>query len=551
MSRTAPASGHALPDAILLAVENGASRRALALLVWRHARGRLMEQARIVLPLGLYLACFQYFLLRQPVQELVQVSLGLLAVVAGLTLFLDGLRSSITPLGEHAGRLLPARMRLLPVLLVALLLGVGVTFAEPAIAALQAAGRMVDVDQAPYLVLLLTDWAPWLVLAIGAGVGAATVLGSLRLMFGWRLKPVVFAALLPTLALTLVSLTIPEMRQLISLAWDSGAVTTGPVTVPVVLAIGIGMARASGGGDNPFSGFGVVTLASLFPIMAVLTLGLIAIQMVPADSIQSAVNGVAAAPSVFDQSPWAELAEALRALAPLALFLFFVLLVLLRERLPSLTGTVAGLSLCLVGMALFNLGLNFGLAELGSQTGALLPSAFTSIADVDGSPLYPAAIGIGLVVLFAWLLGLGATMAEPALNTLGETVERLTEGALSRYLLMSAVALGVALGIATGMIQFILGWPMYTLLLPAYGIAMLLTLAAREDYASIAWDSAGVTTGPITVPLVMAMGLGVGGATGAVQGFGVLALASVGPIISVLLLSLWARHQQARRRAVG
>lgn len=546
MSQTPFKSTSALPDTILLAIDEGVSRRVLIALIWRHIRGRLFEQARIVLPLGIYLGVFQYFLLQQPLDELVPITLGLMAVVLGLTLFLDGLRSSITPLGEKAGRLLPARLKLFPVLLIALLLGVGVTLAEPAIAALQAAGSLVDQEQAPYLVLLLTDWSHWLVLAIGSGVGLATVLGSLRLIYGWRLKPVLFSALLPTLLLTLVAIAIPDMRQVIGLAWDSGAVTTGPVTVPVMLAIGIGMARAAGGGDNPFAGFGVVTLASLFPIMAVLILGMIAVLTVQPDAIAGNTGGAPVLSAWLDRSPWSELASALRALAPLVVFLYFVLIIVLQDEIPGRTRTLAGLLLCLFGMASFELGLKFGLSALGEQTGALLPAAFTELEGFPSAPLYPVVLGIGIVLLFAWLLGISATMAEPALNTLGETVEHLTEGALTKHLLMFSVALGVAGGITLGIAQFIFDWPLYLLLLPAYAFAIVLTLLADDHFASVAWDSAGVTTGPITVPLVMAMGLGVGGAVGAIQGFGVLALASVGPIISVLLLSLWARRQRSK-----
>ena len=133
-------------------------------------------------------------------------------------------------------------------------------------------------------------------------------------------------------------------------------------------------------------------------------------------------------------------------------------------------------------------------------------------------------------------------MAEPALNAMGVTVENLTDGAFPKRLLIQAVAVGVALGIALGVAKIVFGWPMLPLLLGGYAVALGATLWSDEEYVALAWDSAGVTTGPVTVPLVLALGLGLGQAVGAAEGFGILAMASMGPIVSVLLVGFWIRR---------
>jgi len=148
-------------------------------------------------------------------------------------------------------------------------------------------------------------------------------------------------------------------------------------------------------------------------------------------------------------------------------------------------------------------------------------------------------------------LGLGATMAEPALNALGMTVESLTNGAFHKSMLIMAVSVGVACGIAIGLLKVVYDLPLAALLIPGYLAAAVLTAFSSEEFVNIAWDSAGVTTGPVTVPLVLALGLGLGGAIGAVDGFGILSMASIGPILSVLITGLWVQWQIKRRHTAA
>ncbi|KJZ40062.1 DUF1538 domain-containing protein [Pseudomonas fluorescens] len=512
---------------------------------------RLMEQVRAVVPLALYLVLFQIIILRQLVEDSLLVTGGLFAVIVGLMLFMEGLKLGLMPFGEIIGSNLPRKLSLPVVLLVTLLLGIGVTFAEPAIGALRAAGQNVSAQRAPYLWAILNQWTSELVLVVGASVGLAAVTGTLRFLYGWSLKPLIYLSLAPVLLLTVYMSSDPELAKVIGLAWDAGAVTTGPVTVPLVLALGIGIAAAAGKGGSGLSGFGIVTLASLFPVIGVMLLGLyVAAISSPAEIVaaaQAATEAGQLAAPWHEVSPGLEIVSGLRAIVPLVIFLMVVLKLLLRQNLPRRGEILLGIALTVVGICVFNLGLTYGLSKLGGSAGSLIPAAFMQTPGADNSPLYIYQVGLVLALAFAWVLGYGATVAEPALNALGVTAETLTNGFIRKRSLIRAVSIGVACGIAVGVAKLVFGLPLVWLVVPPYLIAVVLTVFSTEEFVNVAWDSAGVTTGPITVPLVLAMGLGLGNATNAVEGFGILCMASVGPVISVMLLGQWARFQLWRQ----
>jgi hypothetical protein len=520
-----------------------------------YVSARLAEQIRAVLPLAIYLVLFQITILRENVAEGWIITAGLLSVIVGLMFFLEGLKVGLMPFGETIGITLPAKAKFPIVLFIAFLLGIGVTFAEPAIGALKTAGSIVDVGQAPYLYALLNEWSEVLILVIGAGVGLATVLGTLRFFYGWSLKPLIYSTLVPAMGLTIYIMFDSELSKTLGLAWDSGAVTTGPVTVPLVLSLGVGIAAAAGKGESSLSGFGIVTLASIFPIIAVQILAIYIAQIAsPEEIIAKAALTLAPVAIIaepwFARAPFAEMIMGLRAIVPLVVFLFLVMTFILREKISKPGEIVYGITLAILGMIVFNLGLTYGLAKLGDQSGGLVPAAFTQIETVKSSPLYAVEMGLFIAGAFAWLLGFGATLAEPALNTLGMTVQNLTNGAFRKSMLMYAVSFGVGCGIAIGVFKIVFSIPIAYLLIPGYIVAVVLTALSSEEFVNVAWDSAGVTTGPITVPLILAVGLGFGNAIGAVDGFGILAMASIGPIISVLGTGIYVQWRiEMRHRA--
>jgi len=346
---------------------------------------RFWKQFSAVVPLAAYLLLFQIFILRQSIVDawiisaglmavIWIISAGLMAVIFGLMLFMEGLKVGLMPFGELLGTSLPAKATLGTVIITVFLLGIGVTFAEPAIGALKTAGSLVDVTSAPYLYALLNDWSGTLVLVVGIGVGLAAAIGTLRFIFGWSLKPLIYLTLAPVLLGSGYMAFDPELSKTVGLAFDCGAVTTGPVTVPLVLALGIGIARAVGKGSDSLSGFGIVTLASLFPIIAVMSLAFfVAAQTGPEEIILAAqsANSVTGTIPWYDTSPGVEIIGGVRAIVPLVIFLLIVMVVLLRERIPNPKIIGFGIFLCILGMIVFSLGLSYGLSKLGGQSGGV------------------------------------------------------------------------------------------------------------------------------------------------------------------------------------
>ena len=524
--------------------------RPAAALLGPYCSVRVMDQIKAVVPLAAYLLIFQLLVLNYPIQDAFSLFVGLVDVIVGLAVFMEGLNVGLMPFGTIIGDNLPKKASMTVVYIIIGILGVGVTFAEPAIGALQAFGSSVDVKKAPYLYELLNNWTLPLVLMVGGGVGVAAILGTIRFVKGWSLKPMIYCALAPVVALTMYCWLDPSLRSILGLAWDCGAVTTGPVTVPLVLSLGIGIANAAGKGSSSLSGFGVVTMASLLPILAVLILAIFVSFKVSPEQIIAAAQAQTTAlitePTIWEQTPVTEVVLGVRAILPLVLFLMFVLFIVLKSKLPNRMVTIYGLVLSILGMCIFNVGLTYGLGAIGNQAGSILPAAFMNLPIIPSSPIFSEIIGLTIVIAFAFVLGFGATLAEPALNALGLTVQNLTNGAFKKSMLMYSVAGGVSVGIALGIAKLIIGFDLITVLLPLYVIGVLLTIFSTEEFVNVGWDSAGVTTGPVTVPLVLAMGLGLGNAVSAAEGFGILSLASICPIIAVLSTGAIIQLKQKR-----
>ena len=285
------------------------------------------------------------------------------------------------------------------------------------------------------------------------------------------------------------------------------------------------------------------------------------------------------------------------------------LVVFVRERIPHPDEVVLGVVFSLAGLCVFNGGMEAGLSSLGNQTGRALPHAWQAAERPDKAVFYEGVLperavdavepdgtvvrylpvagaagegaawirfdedrydagkrryewvptepaiaggrtfwGYALVLFFAFAMGVGATLAEPSLAALGVTLEELTTGTYKKSFLVTTVAVGVGVGMMAGFGRILFGWPLTPLLCGGYALALVLTAFSPEDITAIAWDSAGVTTGPITVPLVIAAGLGIGKAAGASEAFGVVTMASLCPIVAVLLSGLWVA---ARRQALS
>lgn len=678
------------------------SRNEAVKMILRYIRIKMTEQIKAVSVIILYLLLFQTIVLGIPVLDASVIALGMVMVVLGLAFFMEGLLLGIMPMGEEIGIRLPQKAKVGSILTIAFILGAVSTFAEPAIGVLKAAGSSVLPWQAPLLFLLLNKFSPYLVAAVGIGVGIALILGMFRFLRGWSLKPYIYILISILLSLSFFCFLHPNLRHLLGLAWDCGGVTTGPVTVPLVLSLGIGISHvANKGGENTEGGFGVVTLASLVPVITVLILGIIVAPKVPLptddlsffnpkntqstylfendaqmkdyalgkasfaaqlqtfhsdrDSLMNYVAALGAneirikeifgsrdrfrswlirngsedlkssfadllsmpdegkgAHALDEMNPVAyirsNIVSALRAIVPLSLFLLAILYLILREKLSRSDEVFLGLFFAIIGMAIFGGGIELGLSKIGDQVGSNLPVSFTQMENPEGQRIIPnfntdnvytsinpdgggsrffyyedngkivpvtfdqhnydenrglyryipvrgplfgrgtySMAGLLVVLIFAFIMGYSATLAEPALNALGITVEDITVGAFKKSLLIQSVAIGVGSGIMLGVAKIIWNIPLFYLLFPLYFMLLFITKLSSEEFVNIGWDSAGVTTGPITVPLVLSMGLGIGTQVGVVEGFGILATASACPILSVLGMGLVVNY---RRKAL-
>jgi hypothetical protein len=515
-------------------------------LIWAiagpYVKDRLMEQVKGLAPISLFLFVFQIAVLRQGVVHAVAITVGLTCVILGLMFFIEGLRLGVMPLGENIGATLPAKAGMGIIMATACALGTIATFAEPAVGALTVLGGGVQYEKAPLLYDLLNQRA-MLVLGLAAlGVGMGSINGIIRFVRKWSLKFTIMPGLLITIVLTVLAAFDQQARDMIGVAWDAGGITTGTVTAPLVLALGVGMARALGNSDTGMSGFGIITLCSIWPITlvlaAALTLSWTGAYMSPAEfeAAKAAAAGAAASAEGANVLGiiWESLLSSCISVLPLIGLLLLIQKFVLKEPVRNMDHILLGVAFALIGLALFKIGLVYGLAPLGEQVGSKATLAFTP----DGG-LYGGAWGKVIVLLFAFLAGYGASLAEPALVSLGMTVEEVTAGAFKKFLVMHSVGVGVGLGLILGVARILWDWSSLAIVLPSYVLVMLLTAVSDEKYVNIGWDSGGVTTGDITSPILIALGLGVAAAVGGADGFSLIAMGSVWPIISVLALGLF------------
>ncbi len=501
----------------------------------------LKEQIITVVPVCLYLALFQWVILRHGLTQIAWIVGGIFMVIFGLMFFLEGVRISLVPVGETIGDILPRRSTMFVLLFFSFLLGILGAFGEPVIGSLQIAGSGVNPAKAPLLYEILVRKPIFLSLVISFGVGIAVTLSTLRTLYGWSLKPMIIPIVGVCVLATLLVSQSDQLGTAIGLAWDCGAVIVGPVLCPLVLALGLGIFRATGKSDSSMAGFGIAGLISVMPIIMVIILTFI-LSLIGTEPSEPPVASVAIAEPSRLRTVLDALIMAIRAIAPLYIFLWLFMRYYLQEFGIPISQYLVGIAFAIGGLFLFNTGISMGLAEIGNQVGHRLPSAFHPTE----SSLYPSEIGKIIVVVFGVILGYGATLAEPAFNILGRQVEDVTQGAFKKRLFSQAVAMGVGVGAGLGIVSTVYHVNLIHLLLPPYAVLFILTLISREKYVCIAWDGGSVTTGPVTVPLKIAIGIALSHATGFAEGFGIIALASAYPVMNILLLGLFAGRRERR-----
>ncbi|MCO5044730.1 MAG: DUF1538 domain-containing protein [Kiritimatiellae bacterium] len=525
---------------------------------------KFVEQVRGITPVTLFLLAFQFLVFRLlRIEQPLSIAIGMCCVAAGLMFFLSGLRLGVMPLGEDIGGSLPAKSRLGVILTVVLILCTVATFAEPAISTLKVLGAKISPQKTPLLFDYLnrrTGAVLWCV-ALGVGFGACN--GILRLVKHWRLKMAVLPPVILAILLTVLAALDRNAFCLVGVAWDMGGMTTGTATAPLLLALGVGMAVALGRHNDPLAGFGIITLCSIWAVVFLLAMGLFhswtgnfmspeeAEAWLAANPAGEAAAGAANVLSLIGTN----LVAAAQAIIPLCAILLAVQVVVLREPVRAIKQVLVGIAFALVGLFLFQIGLERGLNPLGDQVGRASVISFSGKEFADLVPglaetgRYGAFWGRMVVMAFGFLAGYGGVMAEPALAALGLMVEDVTGGAFRKKLVIQAVAIGVGLGLLIGLAKILFGWSILWTLMPSYVLAALLTVLGDEKYVNIGWDSGGVASGDVTSPVLIALGLGAGTAVGASDCFSLIAMASVWPIIIVQALGICvSRAERASRR---
>ncbi|MFN3338686.1 MAG: DUF1538 domain-containing protein, partial [Dietzia sp.] len=435
---------------------------------------------------------------------------GLLIVGVGIALFLQGLDLSVFPVGKNLANQFTRRGALGLLLAFGFAIGFAAVVAEPALIAVAEQAELISEGRINGIVLRVV---------IAVSVGLVLVLGILRVLRGWAVHRILIGGYVVVLAATFVA-----PPEIVGLAFDSGGVTTNVVTVPLIAAIGIGLANSIRGRSALTDGFGLVALCVMVPMIGVQLYGIWVYTF----------GGAGGAPTTGAQQSdaplWLEhvvgLAEMVRDVAPMVIVVLFFQYVALRRRLSHPLRVAVGFVMVLVGLYAFVVGLKMGLFPLGTQMAEQL---------IDrGVP--------ALILLFALLIGFATTMAEPALVAIADQAEGVSPAGISASAIRLVVASGVAVGIALGVYRILSGGPLHYFIMVSYAVVIVLVALAPKYIVALAFDLGGVTTSEVTVPLVTALGIGLAsaieGRSALIDGFGLIAFASIFPIISVLLYAI-------------
>lgn len=467
-------------------------------------RGSLIDLSIIV---GIF-AFYQFAILQTVPDDLPNIFVGLMLVAVGLALFLRGLKLGIFPLGEDLSQRLanmPARMW---IFIFGFVIGFATTLAEPALIAIAHKAALISSGQIDALTLRIV---------VALSVGFAIVLGIVRIVLDHPIHWYIIGGYLLVLLATLFS---PE--EIVGLAYDSGGITTSTVTVPLIAALGIGLSNSLKKRNPLIDGFGLIAFASITPMIFVQLYG-IAAYGGAAQDVALTGTGVASIKPGANLWAYAEVMLAsLRDVTPIFIVILVFYFLVLREGITDIGERASGFGLVIVGLCTFVMGLELGLFPIGESLAIEL-----------------AGTGKGwLIYSFAFAVGFATTIAEPALTAIAVKAEEISEGSIKGVILRGFVALGVGVGILLGAYRIIQGDSIVYYILAGYVVVIIMTYFAPRTIISIAYDSGGVTTSTITVPIVAALGLGL--ATSIpnrdplIDGFGLIAFASLFPMIAVL-----------------
>ena len=457
-------------------------------------------------------------------------------LIVGLTVFLLGVDIGILPIGERCGAALTAKRNLTLLLGVSFIIGVMVTIAEPDVQVLanQIKGVSPNVNK----------WA--LIFMIAVGVGLFVMLGLLRTMLSLKLKWVLIVSYI--ILFTLAFLCPPTFQ---GVAFDAGGATTGPMTVPFIMALGVGVASVRSGSEKKSAegdsdSFGLTGIASIGPVAAVCVYGILLkvfgshaqadASVVQASTIEVDSLLESSAPKAFGLGIFVQLLpdvlkEVSMALLPLIIMFIAFQIFLLKMPPVQVRRMIKGIAYSFVGLVLFLTGVNGGFMPVGEKLGSLLGQN----AMENGGRWTLLLLGVGLV------FGAVVVCAEPAVWVLTEQVETVSGGNIKRKVMLGALSLGVALAIALSMLRVLCRFSLWYILVPGYALSLLLTFFCPPLFTGIAFDSGGVASGPMTSTFILSFTLGAAIACGGnpvTDAFGVIALVAMTPLIAIQILGI-------------
>ena len=470
-----------------------------------------------MLPITGIVLMLSIFVIPMELGSVVMFLTGALMLIVGMGFFQLGAEMAMTPLGEGVGVQISKMKKLLTVLLTGFLMGVIITVSEPDLQVL--AGQVPSV---PNMVLIMT---------VAVGVGLFLALAIVRIRYKISLSMLLIVCYL---ALILVSAFVP--KEFLAVAFDSGGVTTGPMTVPFIMAMGVGLASVRSDKNAANDSFGLVALSSVGPILAVLILGCFFKPTEAAYTLTDVATVVTTqdVARVFAQGLPLYAREVLLSLVPILwVFLIFQWLTHRYHGL-QIKRIIVGFGYTYIGLVLFLCGANVGFAPVGAYLGKEL-----------------ARLSLRwILVPIGALIGYYIVKAEPAIQVLNHQVEAVTNGAISVKMMNRCMQIGVAASVGLAMLRVLTGISIQWFVIPGYIIALVLSRMVPDIFIGIAFDSGGVASGPMTSTFLLPLSIGVCEALGGnlmTDAFGVVALVALTPLIAIQLMGLVYKLKTAKR----
>lgn len=479
----------------------------------RQLMNKIKEALISVLPVTL-IVIILYFtpLIELTNHELVAFIVSAVFLIVGIGLFNLGADMAMQPMGEQVGSSLMKTKKIGLILIVCFVMGLLITIAEPDLTVL--ASQVKDVLNSTLLIV-----------TIGIGVGFFLVLSVLKIIFRKDLSMLLMFFYLTLFALTIL-VVVNGNEKFLALAFDSGGVTTGPITVPFIMALGVGIAATIGGKDASENSFGLIALCSIGPVLAIMILGLTIRGDIPYAAPDYSIGDNFF--QSFIETSWSVTKEVALALALIVVFFLIIQAIYLKLPKKKLIQIGIGILYTLVGLIIFLTAVNVGFMPVGYKMG-------TEIA--QNHPTF--------MIVFGFILGFVVVLAEPAIHVLTKQVEEVTNGGVSKKSMLLALCCGVGISIGLSMIRIVFDFSIMYYLIPGYLLSLGLSFFVPKMYTAIAFDSGGVASGPLTSSFILPFAVG---ACIMIQGeskvmsdaFGIVAMVAMTPLISIQLLGFKA-----------